>query len=194
MQPGKRARARRSFSLDDAADLTWIWTEAESELGVRSSFGTMLERASAGQLFEERAASVSEVLPHPGASKRFRRISHALEELRVAPRGLLHARVLHAVYGPPPRLGSPDDLAQKALRSDRGLVLRHLPELRELAETRHRGNLRTALESESKAGRLLDWAIKARAVLDAARAAYAAARLVVSPDEWRFELPPGVFA
>lgn len=174
MQSGKRSHAR-SFSLDDAADLTWIWTEAESELGVRSSLGSMLDRASAGQLFEERASS-AQVLPHPGASKRFRRISHALEVLRVSPRGLLHARVLHAVYGPPPRLGSPDDLAQKALKSDRGLVLRHLPELRELAEKRHRGSLQTTLESEAKAGRLLDWALQARSVLDAARGAYATAR------------------
>lgn len=176
MQSGKCSRAR-SFTLDDAADLAWIWTEAESELGVRSSLGTMLDRASAGQLFEERS-TMAEVLPHPGASKRFARVSRALVALRTAPHGLLHARVLHAVYGPPPRLGSPDDLAAKALRSDRGLVLRHLPELRELAEKRHRGSLQTALEAEAKAGRLLDWAVQARSVLDASRVAYATARFV----------------
>lgn len=174
MQSGKRSHAR-SFTVDDAADLAWIWTEAESELGMRSSLGSMLDRAQAGQLFEERSC-MGQVLPHPGASKRFARVSKALEALRTAPRGLLHGRVLHAVYGPPPRLGTPDDLASKALRSDRGLVLRHLPELRALAERKHRGSLRDALEAEAKAGRLLDWAVQARAALDAAKQAYAVAR------------------
>ena len=175
MQSGKRCYAR-SFTLDDAADLAWVWTEAECELGMRSSFGAMLERAAAGQLFAERSA-MTEVLPHPGACARFARISKTLVALGQAPRGLLHARVLHAVHGPPPRLGSADDLAQKALRSERGLVLRHLPDLRALAEKRHGGRLQACLEAEAKACRLVDWSLQAKEALIAARAAYASARV-----------------
>lgn len=174
MQP--KSRWARSFTLDDATDLAWIWTEAEAELGVRSSMGGMLDRAAAGALFEFRAAG-DLALPDPGACARFSRVSKNLETLSFGNDGFLHERILFAVHGPPPRLGSADDLAAKALRSERGLVLRHLPALRALAEKRHRGSLLLALEAEAKARRLEQWAAEARDALAAARAAYAAARV-----------------
>ncbi len=175
MQSGK-ARHARSFTLDDAADLSWVWRDAEGEMGMRSSFGTMLERAAAGQLFEERACTLADTLPRPGACARFARVSKTLVRLGEDMHGLLHGRVLFAVYGPPPRLGSVDDLAQKALRSERGLVLRHLPGLRALAEKRFEGRLALAIEAEAKAKRLVEWSMLAKEALGEARASYARAR------------------
>ena len=87
------------LNISDTADLVWLWTEFESEIGVRSVHGSMVDRLCRLDVHSRGGGDGAPMERAPKARERFTRISRALRRLSSTPEGSKALTILHRFYG-----------------------------------------------------------------------------------------------